>query len=178
MKLCYENSHSYNKDYASCLMNFEIATLFIRLAIKHSFQKNFLLHCLPKGTRRSWEKEFPFHVARVSEIGILFIRFAIKHSFQKNSLLHWLQKRILIFGKEFPILMARVSDIAILFIRFAIKHSLQKNSLLHCLLQEFSFLRKEFPILVARISCMSLDSPWKNHNKTILVMIILGLKCD
>ena len=135
MKLCYENSHSYNKDYTSCLMNFEIATLFIRFAIKHSFQKNFLLHCLPKGTRRSWEKEFPFHVARVSEIGILFIRFAIKHS-------------------------------------------LQKNSLLHCLLQEFSFLRKEFPILLARISCMSLDSPWRNHNKIILVMIILGLKCD
>ena len=46
----YKNSHAYNKDSASCLMKFEIATLFTRFAIKHSFQNNFLLNCLPKRT--------------------------------------------------------------------------------------------------------------------------------
>ena len=35
-------------------MNSEIAILFIRFAIKHSFQKNLLLHCLPKRPPCVW----------------------------------------------------------------------------------------------------------------------------
>ena len=56
MKLCYENSHSYNKDYTSCLMNFEIGILFIRFAIKNSFQKNSLLHWLQKRILIFWKR--------------------------------------------------------------------------------------------------------------------------
>ena len=83
-------------------MNSEIAILFIRFAIKHSFQKNILLHLPVKKNLRSWEKKFQILEARISEIAILFVRFAIKHSFHKNSLLHCLPKRILVLEKRIP----------------------------------------------------------------------------
>ena len=83
-------------------MNSEIAILFIRFAIKHSFQKNILLHLPVKKNPRSWEKKFQILEARISEIAILLVRFAIKHSFHKNSLLHCLPKRILVLEKRIP----------------------------------------------------------------------------
>ena len=48
----------------------EIAILSMRFAIKHSFQKNSLLHC-PLKRVLALQKEFPVLVARVSEIEIL-----------------------------------------------------------------------------------------------------------
>ena len=55
-------SHSYDKDSASCLKKSEIAILLIRFAITS---------LLANKNSRSWEKEFPILVARVSKIEIL-----------------------------------------------------------------------------------------------------------
>ena len=86
-------------------MNSEIAILFIRFAIKHSFQKNILLHLPVKTCQKEssfLRKKLQILEARISEIAILFVRFAIKHSFHKNSLLHCLPKRILVLEKRIP----------------------------------------------------------------------------
>ena len=64
----------------------EIAILSMRFAIKHSFQKNSLLHCLLK---RILVLE-----TRVSEIERFFSRYSdVMHSYQKNSLLFILVSR-------------------------------------------------------------------------------------
>ena len=69
-------SHSYDKDSASCLKKSEIAILSIRFAITS---------LLANKNSRSWEKEFPILVARVSKIEILLKIFKYNAIFSNYS---------------------------------------------------------------------------------------------
>ena len=82
----------------------EIAILSMRFAIKHSFQKNSLLHC-PLKRVLALQKEFPVLVARVSEIEILL------KIIRCNAFL----------SQEFSLLFNLVSRISILLERITIK---------------------------------------------------------
>ena len=89
----------------------EIAILSMRFAIKHSFQKNSLLHC-PLKRVLALQKEFPVLVAlRVSEIEILL------KIIRCNAFL----------PQEFSLLFNLVSRITILLERITINDCSDKN---------------------------------------------------
>ena len=133
------------RDSASYLMNSEIAILFIRSAVRHSFQKNLLPHFLQKRVL-VLRKRNPDSCGMGTEIAILFVRSAIKHFSSGTFCFVACQKEFSFLKKEVSILLVRaVSEIAILSIRFATKHSFQKNSLLHCLLERILVLEKRIP---------------------------------
>ena len=121
-------------------MNSEIAILFIRSAIKHSFQKNLLLLCLPerilvlekKNSRFLWQ-EF---------LKLQFYPWDLQLNILSKRTLYFIARwRVLALQKEFLVLVVGVSEIEILL------KIIRCNAFLP---QEFSLLFN----LVSRISIL------------------------
>ena len=87
-KFGFQNSHSYNKDSASYLMNSERVILFIRSRFALNILSGRTLYFFSCQKGLSFlRKEFSILVARVSETEF-FLRYSdVIHSYQKNSLL-------------------------------------------------------------------------------------------